>query len=210
VEVLITLGIIGIVAALTMPTLVANYQKQVIVTRLKKVYWWISNAYLNAQQEHGPVDTWYDGTNQKVNNQKFFEILSPYLKISKDCGFTGGCFKKANISEISGKEIPGRNYGVASSWYTIILADGTSVLLDSSSSGLVAAFYVDIDGLKGGSNTYGKDIFLFRVVDGRVIPSGLDLNEAEINENCSKTGSGSACAAKIMMDGWEIKDDYPW
>ncbi len=37
-EVLITLGIIGVVAALTLPTLIANYQKQVWVNQLKKTY----------------------------------------------------------------------------------------------------------------------------------------------------------------------------
>ena len=34
-EVLITLGVIGIVAAMTLPTLIANYQKELIATRLK-------------------------------------------------------------------------------------------------------------------------------------------------------------------------------
>ncbi|MDR1327709.1 MAG: prepilin-type N-terminal cleavage/methylation domain-containing protein, partial [Heliobacteriaceae bacterium] len=37
-EVLITLGIIGVVAALTMPSLITKYEKQVTVTRLKKFY----------------------------------------------------------------------------------------------------------------------------------------------------------------------------
>ena len=43
-EVLITLGIIGVVAALTIPTLVANYQKKVTVTKVKKVYVTLNNA----------------------------------------------------------------------------------------------------------------------------------------------------------------------
>ena len=37
-EVLITLGIIGIVAAMTMPALIANHQKQVAATAVKKMY----------------------------------------------------------------------------------------------------------------------------------------------------------------------------
>ena len=37
-EVLITLGIIGVVAALTLPSLIENHKKQVIVSRLNKVY----------------------------------------------------------------------------------------------------------------------------------------------------------------------------
>lgn len=36
-EILITLGIIGVVAALTMPALIANYQKQEILSRLKNL-----------------------------------------------------------------------------------------------------------------------------------------------------------------------------
>ena len=44
-EVLITLGIIGVVAALTLPTLIQNHQKQVYVTQLKKAYSTINNAY---------------------------------------------------------------------------------------------------------------------------------------------------------------------
>ena len=35
-EVLITLGIIGIVAAMTLPALIGNYQKHVTVNKLKK------------------------------------------------------------------------------------------------------------------------------------------------------------------------------
>ena len=36
--VLITLGIIGIVAALTLPALISNYRKNLVVERLKKFY----------------------------------------------------------------------------------------------------------------------------------------------------------------------------
>ena len=37
-EVLVTLGIIGVVSAMTIPSLVKNYQRQVYVTQLRKVY----------------------------------------------------------------------------------------------------------------------------------------------------------------------------
>lgn len=37
-EVLITLGIIGIVAAMTLPTLIQNHNKKVVETRLMKFY----------------------------------------------------------------------------------------------------------------------------------------------------------------------------
>ena len=37
-EVLVTLGIIGVVSAMTVPTLMNNYQRQAYVTQLHKVY----------------------------------------------------------------------------------------------------------------------------------------------------------------------------
>ena len=37
-EVLVTLGIIGVVSAMTVPTLMQNYQRQSYVTQLHKVY----------------------------------------------------------------------------------------------------------------------------------------------------------------------------
>lgn len=37
-EVLITLGIIGVVASMTMPSLISKYQERVFVERLKQTY----------------------------------------------------------------------------------------------------------------------------------------------------------------------------
>ena len=47
-EVLITLGIIGVVAAMTMPSLITKYQKQVAVEQYKKIYSILKNAELRA------------------------------------------------------------------------------------------------------------------------------------------------------------------
>ena len=43
-EVLVTLGIIGVVAAMTMPTLVENHQKKVYIVQLQKVYTELAQA----------------------------------------------------------------------------------------------------------------------------------------------------------------------
>ena len=57
-EVLITLGIIGVVAVLTLPTLIANYKKQVIISKLNKVYSTISQAYISAKSDNGELQDW--------------------------------------------------------------------------------------------------------------------------------------------------------
>ena len=54
-EVLITLGIIGVVAALTIPTLMANHRKQVVETSLEKFYSTMNQAIKMAEVDYGDV-----------------------------------------------------------------------------------------------------------------------------------------------------------
>ena len=54
-EVLITLGIIGVVAALTIPTLMANHRRQVAETRLEKFYTTINQAVKMAEVDYGDM-----------------------------------------------------------------------------------------------------------------------------------------------------------
>ena len=68
-EVLITLGIIGVVAAMTIPTLMTNYQKKSTATQLKKTYATISNAVRLSEEENGELSGWEfeeNGTSQKA------------------------------------------------------------------------------------------------------------------------------------------------
>lgn len=57
-EVLITIGLLGIVMAMTLPQLIKNYQKKVTVERLKKAYSVISNAMEVSQHENGDMKYW--------------------------------------------------------------------------------------------------------------------------------------------------------
>ena len=68
-EVLITLGIIGVVAAMTLPTLINDYQAKETVTRLKKVYSIVNQAYLRALNDNGPLNSWIlvNSTNPEIN-----------------------------------------------------------------------------------------------------------------------------------------------
>lgn len=58
-EVLITLGIIGVVASMTLPTVVQKYRNQVVETRLKKFYTVFNQAIRLAEVEYGDKKDWY-------------------------------------------------------------------------------------------------------------------------------------------------------
>ena len=57
-EVLITLGIIGVVAAMTLPSLIGNYKKKQTVTQLKKSYTVLSQAVKMSELKNGSIDYW--------------------------------------------------------------------------------------------------------------------------------------------------------
>lgn len=68
-EVLITLGIIGIVAAMTMPSLIAEHREKKTVAQLKKTYSTLQQAYLIAISKHGEPESWEVGNTHTSTNE---------------------------------------------------------------------------------------------------------------------------------------------
>src|SRR5574344_867001 len=167
-EVLITLGIIGVVAALTLPSLIGNYQEHATVTKLKKVYSVLENAYEKAvdENEH-PANNW--STNP-------LPILSEYMILNKSCEAAGNC--GANNTLI--KTLSGSNFWKVT--YQKQLSDGISLIyfLDdsacnaySSLSGIGRCGWILVD-LNGSSkpNTMGRDVFFFALTNRGIYPFG--------------------------------------
>ena len=96
-EVLITLGIIGVVAALTIPTLMQKLDDREIVSGLKKFYSTMQNAHKLVELEYGTCDKWdvnqsavfTNSTTDEDKNQvydgqlKLLSMYAKYLNVSK-------------------------------------------------------------------------------------------------------------------------------
>ena len=218
-EVLITLGIIGVVASLTIPTLIKNYQKEQTVTQLKKVYSELSQAIKMAEVENGNVSNWVFGTisfsaDEALNFTNTY--LTPYLSISKNCGKelnTCTKLRRAGLDGISNNiyEVPNQ---AGNSKF--ILNNGALVWVDTYST--ITNIFVDLNGDKK-PNIFGKDTFAFRITPSTrkliFLGEGSSRNTLlnETGNGCNKTAAniaGGYCGALIQLDGWQIKDDYPW
>lgn len=70
-----TLGIIGIVAAMTLPTLVSKYKEKATVAKLKKTYSVLSQAMLSVVNEYGTIDTWNLNPSNAGKNEDGKNIL---------------------------------------------------------------------------------------------------------------------------------------
>lgn len=82
-EVLITLVIIGVIVAITVPTLIAKYQKEQTVTRLKKAYSALAQTTNRAITDYGPVSTWVLGEFLSGEDAKTFldKYITPYMSV---------------------------------------------------------------------------------------------------------------------------------
>lgn len=167
-EVLITLGIIGVVAALTMPAVIANYQKQETISRLQKVYSVLSQAVKQAELNEGEIKYW----NFSLPPENFYKTyIKPYITVSQEFINSDPPF------DISYKCLNGRicnTYGSYSnkSVPKIILNDGSMIIFDFLGNNY-EVILTDINGYKK-PNTWGKDMFAFSIqAEGGLRPYGL-------------------------------------
>ena len=75
-EVLITLAIIGVVAAMTIPTLISSYNKKVVETKLLRVYSVMNNAIKMSTIDNGETVNW----ETLDNNSTYDDVLEWYNK----------------------------------------------------------------------------------------------------------------------------------
>lgn len=202
VEVLITLGVIGVIAAITIPTVVKKYQERVTVSKVKKFYSTINQAFLLSVKDNGYANDW-NVTNGK-NNTTAYQIANyfkPYLKIIKDCGTNSGCLNyESETKFLSGSS--NINYNTNSTYYKIILNDGSYVFIrgsnnyckdsDGGVNNSCGVIFTDTNG-KNQPNIVGKDIFAFEITPFSIQPV--------ITNDCSKNNTGWGCSGYILKYG---------
>ena len=162
-EVLITLGVIGIVAAMTMPVLTANYQKTVLKNQFKKAYSTYQQALLKTSFDNGgDISCYYnaDNSGDKVltNCRSFYEAFTKELKVTKICENNTEC--NTNYSGITFNGGCSTSLSLQSKQY--VLADGT-IIFPYTDGINYPLFFVDINGLKG-PNKPGYDLFSFMIM----------------------------------------------
>ena len=82
-ETLITLSIIGVIAAMTVPTLMTNINNQQHITALKKAYSNLSNAVKMMAINMGCDTDWSCVTAQIKDTYQFRDILASQLKTTQ-------------------------------------------------------------------------------------------------------------------------------
>lgn len=215
-EVLITLGIIGVVAAMTIPTLINNTQNAQLIVALKKDASIIYSAFSNVLQDNGgSVKGVFTG--DIAASEAFKEAMKANLKYVKDCsgtntyggtgngGSTDGCWASANKwFDINNNSKPSMDRP------SLVLADGSflyfGINTTDCSTDLSSVNYnykrcgyigIDVNGNKG-PNIISKDIFSFSVLPDRIIPEGaMPIDQSQVCVS-PYTNAGWDCTAKYL------------
>ena len=211
-EVLLTLVIIGIIAAITIPNIHANSQEQERIARVKKNYSILANAMTLVKAYGG--DFIFEVSNDSDQNMKdwFDEYLKPFLITTKVCYNEKGCWSSGDTKNLNGSTVyyNRTGVGVGANIITAVLNDGTFIIVDAygkasigtyfgmdieSDNGLVVFF--DINGAKK-PNTMGKDIFVTVFTENGLVPAWSDRTQAQRNLDCSSSGTGYSCINKYL------------
>ena len=211
-EVLITLGIIGVVAALTIPTLVNNYRKKQFETGLKKEYSVLLQA-LDMYKQDNETPLKREDTDQSL--AEFKNKIKPYLKILVDCGNNQTSSKAKCVQNGDYTQDKKYTYKTYSGNIAkenlfddgqIILNDGSHLLFENPGGGSAVYVSIDVNGYKKLPNKWGEDVFTFQLMnDGKLLPMGAEGTSFRNTATyCSKTSSnrfnGIACANRAIYD----------
>ncbi|MDR1167409.1 MAG: prepilin-type N-terminal cleavage/methylation domain-containing protein [Heliobacteriaceae bacterium] len=202
-EVLITLGIIGVIAAVTMPALISNYQNKAVLSQFWKAYSSVSNAYNLILNEDGPYTTWGYNNKTGADSDAISEKFSKHMNFIRTCGYAAkDCWSNTY------KTLNGAVWNLNTWESQAVLNDGALVYFKSFSE--YSGFTIDVNGDKR-PNTLGKDVFQFFITDKGIYPQGardcaflvdsVYCNPDAVVEGCTGTNTnGSNCAAWIVSN----------
>lgn len=196
-EVLITLGIIGIVAAMTLPVVTGEYRKKIAESRLKKFYSDFNQAMRRSELDNGEFQYWDEmDSSMDSSEQWYMKYINPYLK-SLDVK------RKVYDYTVWVKLVDGSGFGIRADGDIYFYTDAK--YLDFCENLNLTQKLSFCDGTK-------KFLFHYYTTSG-LRPYGFYKGNTRKfyfdlcgNENFNER---NYCASLIYIDGWEIKNDYP-
>ena len=213
-EVLITLGIIGVVAAMTMPTLMSKYREEVTMNKLKKFYTTMAQVQLRSIADHGEVEAWdWVPSGGESNNQIVLDWYNKYFgQYLNDCKIIDRKVLKDNELVDGG--------------ITVQLSDGSVFNISGFSGGyLHFSYFTNYKTFMDETAVEGKDAFLFGFgaqATARACLKRFNGYICHIDEDRLKNDSRGGCYVKnpsngnvyctrlLQLNGWRVPKDYPF
>ena len=207
-EVLITLGIIGVVAAITLPNLMTAYKARVLRSQFMKSYSLIQQAY-KMMEADGVSTSPTDYDRISGDDSSFKTVFQRYFTGTTDCWYnkSAPCY---NMTTYSYKCLDGKS-SLTPHYFDdgqFALTDGTLFMFENPSSSNPSDYrawvFVDINGINGKPNRLGYDLFVFQLTDNGLKAMGDEGTEYVGDNYCSLLGkenlNGFSCTKEAKND----------
>ena len=206
-EVLITLVIVGVIATMTIPTLMNKTNKQEYVVGLKKAYSTLAQVTNKIIAENGNPKCSIGGW--ACTNADIYNMYKKYLTKTKECATTNACSTDKYALLVGGKKAFHNNET------SLVTADGMRfnfIGVNTNCEGVDAGnengcfwIRVDVNGNKK-PNIIGRDAFQLVVKETGLVPAGCDAEtRSAITPRESCVAAGWQCACTVLTEG---KMDY--
>lgn len=207
-EVLITLGIIGVVAAMTIPSLIQSYKEKATVTAVKQSYSIFAQALKMVTIDNPDLSALTDSSlSAKENSQIMFKEISKHIKKVKSCDVDKKCMGNTYYLNLNNEKVS--NWDTYNNLVTGVLANGTSfwiLSLPASISGeetYAGQIGIDINGNKR-PNKFGVDFFWFTFNKNGELFAGRGEGTGGIYGNCELSPSNSNWSNGYGCSEWII------
>lgn len=227
-EVLITLAIVGVVAALALPALFRNIGSVTIGEGLARgvelVQQGTTNIKMEAQNnsDEGTAfenlasirksDIGLDGDNYITDDNSFYNDTKSFFAM-EDVTYDVGNVKGYDDSDVNENLVSNFTAYKFNKVNVVVAFQNVTNdnIANAENDDIISRVLVDANGTAA-PNRFGKDVFLFGLTnDGRLIPAGtnkyhdFDGNVAVGACDGDDIGNGIACAARVASDKWEVK-----
>lgn len=219
-EVLISMAVIGIIAAITVPVVTSHYQKQALLTMLQKNYVELDENLTTLQTEN--YHTKLYGTFLAKGTSGVQRFFSDYYNVKKYCGATAQpCF----ASSYASIDNPSSSADFTCAGYSVTVASGAAICIipaakttstDETTGTEVetkspATVYIDVNGAET-PNISGRDLFRLFIyedytadeVDPTLTNDEKTTARATLSEQCLTSNTGDGCFTKIYNDNWKM------
>ena len=184
-EILITLTVIGVVAALTIPTLLQKTNDVELKTALKKSYGDFQQAYIALAADNSGIEQVFSGDGSASADANAMNAFLTKFKYIKNCGSGMGCLYTTPLKCFDGSVCTANpdsgfnnNYGKAilNNGSLVIMNDFSETCLSDKGDGpldsqVCGEFLIDVNGFKP-PNARGKDYFSFWITKTGIYPKG--------------------------------------
>lgn len=207
-EVLITLSIIGVVAAIAIPSTIKSFQEIQYKTTFKKVFSDLNTTTLKMKADNnGLLSSALSDSGGVYSANSMRDAYLEYMPAAKTCNSGVApepCFTASNYLLLDGTDSP---FAPSTAQSKVILQNGAALaftLANSACTGTMNAHVgtycgqitIDVNNTKG-PHTYGRDIFIVRVTQNGVYPDGsYGFNVGD----CSTSDSGLGCATSVLKN----------